>query len=445
MADCGAALLLPYRVSPVQVDPNAPITWDDDYKPILKEKYRRNPAYAHLLALTSGAGTGAAVSTSSPGAKRKHDGNNQLEEDAESFKRGVPSKRPRPSLMQALREQSSSSAVSSSPRSGRSGDKRAPTAQRGITVAGNAAADMWSAPLSAPAKSKAAAGKSKATGTLTDTKPKATGKTVLARAAAAARGFHGADPQSPVAVRRGRPPAPSPSPASVSSRPSTARSGAGSGGSDDGAEREEDMWADYSDSDADQAGGKASVGGKGSLAQVFTSGYFSRAPLERASIGSSSGSSRDTASNRGPHNQNSASTVERTAGNAASVMASGSGTAKNANQPAPPLTAAVASGQVTLQLDAHTVAQLQRALLHLNAPNGGAPGSAGTGAVGSTVNSAGHTSAGGGIAAAPAANSVNSSSAGSSSSRAAADNEALAAAKAELAKLREDLESQRRM
>jgi hypothetical protein len=433
--------MLPRRASHVQVDPHAPITWDDDYKPVLKEKYRRNPAYAHLLALTTGVGTGAAVSTASPGAKRKHDGCSQLEEDAESFKRGVPSKRPRPSLMQALREQSSSSAVSSSPRSGRSGDKRAPTAQRGITVAGNAAADMWSAPLSAPAKSKAAAGKSKATGTLTDTKPKATGKTVLARAAAAARGFHGADPQSPVAVRRGRPPAPSPSPVSVSSRPSTARSGAGSGGSDDGAEREEDMWADYSDSEADQAGGKASVGGKGSLAQVFTSGYFSRAPLEQAS----SGSSRDTASNRGPHNQNSASTVERTAGNAASVMASGSGTTKNANQPAPPLTAAVASGQVTLQLDAHTVAQLQRALLQLNAPNGGVPGSAGTGAVGSTVNSAGHASAGGGIAPVLAANSVNSSSADSSSSRAAADNEVLSAAKAELAKLREDLESQRRM
>jgi hypothetical protein len=435
------ALTLPHRVWRVQVDPNAPITWDDDYKPILKEKYRRNPAYAHLLALTTGVGTGAAVSTASPGAKRKHDGYSQLEEDAESFKRGVPSKRPRPSLMQALREQSSSSAVSSSPRSGRSGDKRAPTAQRGITVAGKAAADMWSAPLSAPAKSKATGGKSKATETLTDTKPKATGKTVLARAAAAARGFHGADPQSPVAVRRGRPPAPSPSPVSVSSRPSTARSGAGSGGSDDGAEREEDMWADYSDSEADQAGGKASVGAKGSLAQVFTSGYFSRAPLEQASSGSSSA----TASNRGPHNQNSASTVERTACNAASVMASGSGTTKNANQPAPPLIAAVASGQVTLQLDAHTVAQLQRALLQLNAPNGEAPGSAGTGAVGSTVNSAGHTSAGGGTAAAPAANSVNSSSAGSSSSRAAADNEALAAAKAELAKLREDLESQRRM
>jgi hypothetical protein len=441
MVDCGVALLLPYRVSPVQVDPNAPITWDDDYKPILKEKYRRNPAYAHLLALTAGAGTGAAVSTASPSAKRKHDGNNQLEEDAESFKRGVPSKRPRPSLMQALREQSSNSAVSSSPRSGRSGDKRAPTAQRGTTIAGKTAVDAWSAPLSAPAKPTAAASNSKVKGPPTETKSKATGKTVLARAAAAARDFHAVDPQSPVASRRGRPPAPSPSPVSVSSRPSTARSGAGSGGSDDGAEREEDMWADYSDSEADQAGGKATAGGKGSLAQVFTSGYFSRAPLAQGSSGSSSA----IASNRGPRNQNSDFTVERSAANASSAMVSGSGTTKNANQPAPPLTAAGASGQVTLQLDAHTVAQLQRALLQLNAPNGGVPGSAGTGAVGSTVNSAGHASAGGGIAPVLAANSVNSSSADSSSSRAAADNEVLSAAKAELAKLREDLESQRRM
>lgn len=180
----------------MQVDSLSPITWNDDYAPVLKPEYRSDPAYAELLKITQkrprasstdsaegssaankaskrkGKGTTPSTTGKLSGRKRKltpeasayfdrlhqpsprqqqqQRSGSREEEERELFPRGVPMKRPKASVLQMVSRRQTGVAQGDSPAAGPRGDRRAPSAQRARLAAGSTVGHQQAPPSPSP-------------------------------------------------------------------------------------------------------------------------------------------------------------------------------------------------------------------------------------------------------------------------------------------------------